>query len=74
MHGQRLRQLRRKAQLSQYKLALKAGLQPGTIRYLERSERANPQLSTLEAIAGVLGCDVPDLLADPEPEPTEVAG
>jgi transcriptional regulator with XRE-family HTH domain len=70
VHGQRLRQLRRAAHLSQYKLALKAGLQPGTIRYLENSDRANPQLATLEAIAGVLGCDVSALLTEPEPEPT----
>lgn len=68
MHGRRLRQLRKAARLSQYKLALQAGLQPGTIRYLENSERANPQLATLEAIAVALGCTVPDLLADPDPE------
>jgi len=70
VHGQRLKQLREKAQLSQYKLAVRAGLYPNTIRYLERPGRANPQLATLEALAAALDCTVADLLA----EPTEVAG
>ena len=65
MHGQRLKQLREQAQLSQYKLALRAGLQPATVGYLERDERSNPQLDTLEKLAAALGCTVPDLLADP---------
>jgi transcriptional regulator with XRE-family HTH domain len=65
VHGQRLRQLRQEAQLSQYKLALRAGLQPATVGYLERDERSNPQLDTLEKLASALGCTVADLLADP---------
>lgn len=70
MHGERLKELRQRAHLSQYKLALKAGLQPGTIRYLEQKERANPKLATLEAIAEALDCTLADLLAEPE----QVAG
>jgi transcriptional regulator with XRE-family HTH domain len=66
VHGQRLRQLREKAQLSQYKLALRAGLQPATVGYLERDQRSNPQLATLEALAEALGCTVADLLSEPE--------
>jgi len=65
VHGRRLRQLREAADLSQYKLALRAGLQPATVGYLERDERSNPQLDTLEKLAAALGCTVPDLLAEP---------
>jgi transcriptional regulator with XRE-family HTH domain len=68
-----LRQLREEAQLSQYKLALRAGLQPATVGYLERDERSNPQLDTLEKLAAALGCTVADLLADPA-DPKVVAG
>jgi transcriptional regulator with XRE-family HTH domain len=73
VHGQRLRQLRKKAGLSQYKLALRAGLQPATVGYLEREEGTNPQLATLEALAEALGCTVSDLLAKPA-EPEQVTG
>lgn len=65
MHGERLKELRQRAHLSQYKLAVLAGLYPGTIRYLELKERANPRLDTVEAIAEALGCTVSDLLAEP---------
>jgi transcriptional regulator with XRE-family HTH domain len=66
VHGQRLRQLREKAGLSQYKLALRAGLQPATVGYLEREQGTNPQLATLESLAKALGCTVADLLVEPE--------
>jgi transcriptional regulator with XRE-family HTH domain len=74
VQGRRLRQLRKRAGLTQFKVAAITGLMPGTIVRLEREDGSNPQLATLEALAKALGCTVPDLLAEPDPEPSKAAG
>jgi DNA-binding XRE family transcriptional regulator len=50
----RLKRLREEAKLTQEQLALKAGLDVGTIRQLEQGTRTNPQWSTVCSLASGL--------------------
>ena len=67
--GTRVRTLREAADLTQEALAEAAGIGRATMIRLENGERP-PKLSTLRAIAQVLGTPVEDLLAGPD-EPEE---
>ncbi len=69
MIGKRLRQLREDAGLTQRELAIRAGVLIKTISELERDVNDNPELRTLQAIAGALGKPVAELLEAPSPEP-----
>ena len=55
--GRRLRSLRAGAGLRQRALACRSGLQPSTVRRLERA-RTQPTWATLDQLARVLGCGV----------------
>lgn len=62
MHvGERIRIARGK--LSQKEVALRAGLDTGSISRIERGA-IDPTISTLQSIAGALGLTLPDLLSD----------
>jgi transcriptional regulator with XRE-family HTH domain len=56
---ERIRQLRNERGLSQVKLAVMADMDPATLNRLERGT-GNPNLNTLERVAGALGVEVTD--------------
>jgi transcriptional regulator with XRE-family HTH domain len=58
--GNRLRQLRQAAGLTQQALAFKSGLSITNIIHIERGRIPNPRLFTMKAIALALGCKVDD--------------
>ena len=60
-----LRRLRTKAGLSQVDLAEAAGLAQPRISEIERMVIHNPELKTIEAIAGALGVSVSTLTRQP---------
>ena len=62
-----LRRLRKKAGLSQKDLAEAAGLKQPRISEIERMVIDNPELKTIEAIAGALGVTVSQLTRQPKP-------
>jgi transcriptional regulator with XRE-family HTH domain len=69
----RLRELRAAAGLTQFELAVKAGLQPGTIARLEQGT-AQPEWNTVRALAAGLGLSVaafeqPPTTRTPSPGP-----
>jgi transcriptional regulator with XRE-family HTH domain len=64
--GERIRQRRRDAGLSQQGLAVAAGLSISVIAQLEQGQRDDPRVSTLAAIARALGVRL-DVLAGIEP-------
>lgn len=70
--GERIKFLRRNAGLTQVQLAEKAGLTQGGIFSLE-SGSTNPQLTTLQAIAGVFEISVRELITGLKPKPNSVA-
>jgi XRE family transcriptional regulator, fatty acid utilization regulator len=53
--------------MTQLQLAAAAGLGIATISDLERGQITDPQLSTLEKLAGALGTSVDALLGNAEP-------
>ncbi|WP_020469430.1 helix-turn-helix transcriptional regulator [Zavarzinella formosa] len=55
--GQKLREMRIKAGLSQAKLSLKAGLTPNTIQSLERGKRI-PTLPVMQLLSRALECSM----------------
>lgn len=61
--GQRLRQRRDAADLTQRELAIAANVTIQTVSNLENG-RGNPSLSILRAFAGVLDCTVGDLAGE----------
>jgi transcriptional regulator with XRE-family HTH domain len=70
---ERIRQLRKAKGLSQAKLAVMADMDPATLNRLEQG-KGNPNIRTLERVAGALGVEVADLLgkasAPPSREPS----
>jgi transcriptional regulator with XRE-family HTH domain len=62
--GERIRRLRDAAGMSQQALASAAGLSMSAVTLLELGKRTDPRLSTLQAIAGVLGIPVYELVKD----------
>src|SRR5215207_2411675 len=58
---ERIRQLRKAKGLSQAKLAVMADMDPATLNRLEQG-KGNPNIRTLERVAGALGVEVADLL------------
>jgi transcriptional regulator with XRE-family HTH domain len=61
--GANLRRFRERAELAQEALAEKAGVPRGTIAKLETGKQSNAELDTLQALCGVLGCSIEDLIA-----------
>lgn len=59
--GQRVRDRRKALGLTQEQLAYRAPVSLKTLQRLE-SGRFSPSMTTLRAVAGVLGCSVADLL------------
>lgn len=60
--GSRIREAREAAGLSREVLAVRAGIAASTLMRIE-NHGDSPRLSTLEAIAGVLGVELSTLLA-----------
>ncbi|MBX9459503.1 MAG: helix-turn-helix transcriptional regulator [Rhizobium sp.] len=65
--GFNLRRLRVALGLSQERLALQANIDRAYVGRVERGQE-NVTVSTLEAMAGVLGAPVSDLFIDPGPD------
>jgi transcriptional regulator with XRE-family HTH domain len=61
--GERLRDARKRSEVTQEALAQTAGVWPGHIQRIERGV-ANPTVATLYALADALGVDVRTLLPD----------
>ena len=68
---ERLRALRRERGLTQWDLALKAGVGIGTVRESERGGTYQPYPQTMRRLASALGCTVDDLLTE---EATKATG
>lgn len=64
--GQRLRHLRKAAELTLVELGDKVGRAPSQLSLLENGHR-EPKLSLLRSLAGALGCSVDDLLSKKAP-------
>ena len=58
--GHRLRELRKEKDLAQDKLAMKAGLNPSYVGFIERAQR-NPTLETIQKLASALEVDIKEL-------------
>ena len=58
--GKRLRGLREEKDLAQDKLAMKAGLNPSYVGFIERAQR-NPTLETISNLASALDVDIEEL-------------
>jgi transcriptional regulator with XRE-family HTH domain len=65
----RLKRLRKAANLSQQELATRSGLSVSIVSQIEQGREANPRLSTLLAITGVLGIGLDDLVPRPKAKP-----
>jgi transcriptional regulator with XRE-family HTH domain len=66
--GDRLKQLRTEADMTQQALATAAGLSISVVTQIERGVNADPRLSTLKALAKALGCTMNELTGnDDEP-------
>ena len=63
----RIRQLRKERGLSQAKLAVMADMDPATLNRLEQG-KGNPNLKTLERVAGALDVSIAELLEDTSPK------
>lgn len=64
--GGRIRDLRRKADLTLQALANRAGISVGFLSQVER-DKATPSLGTLASLAATLGVDVDAFIATPKP-------
>jgi transcriptional regulator with XRE-family HTH domain len=60
--GERIKELRTEAGLSQPQLAVKAGVDQGGLSRIERGLKVNPTLDVLRRLARALDCRVADLL------------
>ena len=58
--GHRLRELRKEKDLAQDKLAMKDGLNPSYVGFIERAQR-NPTLETIQKLASALEVDIKEL-------------
>ncbi len=68
---ERLREARKKADLTGAELGKLAGLSGGVVSMIESGNRKDPSGSTVAALAKVLGVSADWLLTGAEPEPTE---
>jgi transcriptional regulator with XRE-family HTH domain len=62
--GPRIKELRKAAGLTQEGLARKANMSLNGFGLVERSERTDPQLSTLKKISQALGISISELVKD----------
>ena len=53
-----LRDLREAAKLTQDELCLKSGVSQGVISQIERGDKSNPTLDTMQKLAEALGTDI----------------
>jgi transcriptional regulator with XRE-family HTH domain len=67
--GDRLKELRKAAGLSQMELARASGLSLSIITQLEQGRATDPKLSTLKALAKALGCTLDELGQNGADEP-----
>jgi transcriptional regulator with XRE-family HTH domain len=65
--GQRVRQLREAAGMSQQALAVAAGLSMSVVAQLEQGQREDPRISTVAALARALGVTVDAILSGAGP-------
>jgi transcriptional regulator with XRE-family HTH domain len=63
--GQRIRQARRLAVLSQGELALKVGMSQNALSFIETG-KSTPRMSTIRKIAEALGIDGAELIRSPD--------
>jgi transcriptional regulator with XRE-family HTH domain len=66
--GRSVRRIRKAARITQEQLAAEAGVHVNTIINLEKGKLETVQLSTLEIVAAVLGCQVTELCSPPGEE------
>jgi len=62
MIGKRLKELRKKADWSQQKLAEKAGLSYNVITKIEQGAAKNPNIQTIIKLANAFGISLDDLI------------
>lgn len=60
--AQRLKALREVAGMSQQSLAVSAGLSVSLVSQIERGSRVDPRMSTIAALAAVLGVSLDELV------------
>lgn len=63
--SENLKRIREKNGISQQELSKKSGVPIGTIRGIEQGRRADPQWSTIQAIAAALGITCHELADEP---------
>jgi transcriptional regulator with XRE-family HTH domain len=61
--GRRIKECREAAGMTQQELAVRAGISLSNLAQIEQGQKADPRLSTLVAVADVLGVSL-DVLAD----------
>jgi transcriptional regulator with XRE-family HTH domain len=66
LNHQRLVQLRLAAELTQFELAVRAGVRPETVSRIESGQTPTPTTATVQALARVLNVPLTELLAEPE--------
>lgn len=66
LFGDRLRELRSRAELTQEELATKAQVSPGQVSRWERGEDANPGLLSLQQLATALAVEIADFFPRPD--------
>lgn len=69
--GEKIREYRKRAGLTQAQVAQRMGIRQGTLTQYENGRR-NPKYETLERIAEAIGCDVFDLVDYYDPRETEL--
>jgi transcriptional regulator with XRE-family HTH domain len=75
VNGQRLHDLRDAAGLTQFELAVRAGVRPETISRIESGKTTDPPVRVVTGLASALGCTVDYLLGNGDPaDPKVVAG
>ncbi len=62
--GQRLKQLREAAGLTQQELAVKAGLSVSNLSQIEQGQKEDPRVSTVLALAKAMGVSVTSLIGE----------
>jgi transcriptional regulator with XRE-family HTH domain len=66
--GDRLKQLRTAAKLTQQALAVKAGLSVSAVIHIEAGRVPDPRVRTIQAIARALGVTVDEIISEEEGE------
>jgi transcriptional regulator with XRE-family HTH domain len=72
--GEKIRDAREKARMSQQELAEKTGIPYGTMQKLEQGVTSSPKLADIVKIGAALGLTCGDFVADAEADATEGGG